>query len=204
MTKHTIGKEYRKEGRERAHLYTVIQCDDCGATTYERRANRIEAALQRGCRFCSHKGQSRVERERRSLYESNYRQDGRNRHPLYITWMGMLTRCYDTKHKSYSSYGGRGIEVCPRWQLDFWAFVEDVGDRPEGTTLDRIDGNGHYEPNNCRWADWSQQMSNRRWCSLLTDEEYLEQQKAKRRIYQRKRRSVSTGRPVGRPPKKNK
>jgi hypothetical protein len=187
MSKRVIGQKHRKEGRERARLYTVIQCDDCGATTYERRADRIAAALERGCKSCSSKGQSNAGREHRS----SYRLDGRMKHPLYNTWSGILLRCYYPKHKSYPAYGGRGIEVCLRWLLDFWAFVEDVGERPEGMSLDRIDSDGNYEPNNCRWATWSQQMSNRKFYTLLTDEEYAEQQKAKTRIYNRRHRAPS-------------
>jgi hypothetical protein len=189
MSKRIIGKKHRKEGRERARLYTVIQCDDCGATTYERRADRIAASLERGCRSC--KGIASTEQQRR--LQAERRQDGRTKHPLYPTWCMMLSRCYDPDHKSYHFYGGRGIEVCLRWQLDFWAFVEDVGDRPEGMTLDRIDSDSNYEPANCRWATWSQQMSNRKFYTLLTDEEYAEQQKAKQRIYNS--RYVPSGRP---------
>lgn len=73
----------------------------------------------------------------------------------------MWQRCSDPKHKHYKSYGGRGILVCEEW-MHFEIFLEDMGERPEGLTLDRIDVNGNYEKENCRWVEWSIQVSNRR------------------------------------------
>lgn len=85
-------------------------------------------------------------------------------HPLYHTWRGMKERCNNPHNKAYKHYGGRGIKVCVRWarRRGFAAFLLDMGDRPPGCTLDRIDVNGDYEPGNCRWASHAVQHRNHR------------------------------------------
>lgn len=80
----------------------------------------------------------------------------------YRAWNSMKQRCFNPKHAKYNLWGGRGITVCERWRDDFTAFLEDMGRCPSGLTLDRIDNNGHYQPDNCRWASWSQQRRNQR------------------------------------------
>lgn len=79
----------------------------------------------------------------------------------YSSWEHMLDRCYNEKHTHYKHYGGRGIVVCDRWRESFDAFVDDMGERPEGLTLDRIDNERGYEPSNCRWATYQEQNRNK-------------------------------------------
>lgn len=83
------------------------------------------------------------------------------RMPTFGSWKSMMYRCYNPGDKCFSLYGGRGITVCDRWH-DFYLFLEDMGLRPEGYTLDRIDPDGNYGPDNCRWATLKEQGRNRR------------------------------------------
>lgn len=85
---------------------------------------------------------------------------GRKFSPTYASWAAMLTRCRNPKSTRYSRYGGRGITVCERW-LVFENFLADLGERPDGMTLDRIDGDKGYELANCRWATVRQQNMNK-------------------------------------------
>lgn len=95
---------------------------------------------------------------------------GASKHPLYSIWSNMKTRCYNPNSANYARWGGRGIKVCDRWlekPNGFWNFVSDMGGRPVGTSLDRIDDNGDYCKDNCRWATPIQQSLNRRKNNLI-------------------------------------
>lgn len=90
-------------------------------------------------------------------------------HELYGTWYHMIKRCTNEEHHNYHSYGGRGISVCDRWldpENGFSRFLADMGNRPQGFTLDRINNDGNYEPANCRWADSVTQARNTRHSKL--------------------------------------
>jgi hypothetical protein len=129
---------------------------DCGGTKHV-----IGSSLKRGAtRSCGC-----LNNERRSeRFTKMNTTHGMRFHPLHRVWGSMLSRCLNSQHQAYPNYGGRGITVCDRWQgpSGFPNFVSDMGPRPDGLTLDRINNDQGYEPGNCRWTTWKVQQSNRR------------------------------------------
>jgi hypothetical protein len=115
-----------------------------------------------------------------TYYSKDNTEEGRR---TYISYSSMKKRCYYVEGEHYPHYGGRGIKVCDRWLEEhngYKNFLEDMGFRPKGMTLDRIDVDGNYEPGNCRWSDNKTQIINQRRFSHIkqyTDDEWLEIQK---------------------------
>ncbi len=88
---------------------------------------------------------------------------GDSKHPLYGTWRGILSRCENTNATSYRDYGGRGIQVCSRWKEDFLYFVADMGTKPSSQhSVERVNNEAGYFPDNCIWATASEQATNQR------------------------------------------
>lgn len=97
---------------------------------------------------------------KRSLRHGHARRGGASRE--YRTWQGMIKRCTNPRSKDWENYGERGIKVCARWRFSFSDFLADMGPKPIGKSIERINNDGDYEPGNCKWATRSEQNSNQR------------------------------------------
>lgn len=128
---------------------------DCGKTT-----EVLLASLRRG--LTASCGCLRAE----ALLKAHTKH-GKTKHPLYGTWKGIKSRCLNQKDAYYQDYGGRGIELDESW-VEFDNFLNDMGDKPEGTSIDRIDNDKGYSKSNCRWATTRQQNNNQRSNRILT------------------------------------
>lgn len=136
--------------------YRICRCS-CGRTEKAVKAAALENGTNSRCMLCSN--------ELRMVTQLKAR--GRNM-VTWRSWNHAEQRCHNPNNLSYQRYGGRGIKMCERWREAFENFLEDMGPRPSGTSLDRIDNNGDYEPGNCRWATPEEQNNNKRTNRLIT------------------------------------
>lgn len=134
----------KRVGKDGTHSLWLCSCE-CGGSTRVRSSRLIRSGKPRscGCEFSS---------------EGQWQRKG----STYLSWKTMKARCYNPKATGYEYWGGRGITVCKRWRQSFRAFLEDMGERPEGMTLERKDVNGNYKKSNCCWATPTEQRANQR------------------------------------------
>lgn len=147
--------EAPRKGRQgRRHVWLCI-CD-CGIETKIRKEN-LTSGNSTSCGCGKYVGLDAM-----THGYSKHRLAGGENPKFYRTWSMMLDRCRNPRNKSYKYYGGRGIRVCERWHT-FENFLADMGQRPSGQhSIDRINNDGDYEPDNCRWATQIEQRHNRR------------------------------------------
>ena len=140
-----IGKAGKSKDKQ-----IIWQClCDCGELT-EVSSSRLRNGTIKSC-GCLQREKARQANTKHGKYHSR----------IYSIWRNMITRCTNSNHEKYHNYGGRGITVCERWKI-FENFYKDMGDPPDGLTIDRINVNGNYELGNCRWATKFEQEQNKR------------------------------------------
>lgn len=150
-----VGKHHQDARKE---WYWLCECD-CGNKAIVS-GNKLRTGNTKSC------GCLQEEHRREGFHKTH----GKSETPLYIAWLNMRSRCYNPGNIMYSNYGGRGIAVCDEWRQSSEAFMRwaEANGYKDGLSIDRIDVNGNYEPNNCRWVTKKRQYLNRTDSHLIT------------------------------------
>lgn len=149
----------RVEGKDRTCAYWQCACE-CGGVTIQR-GKDLRTGKVKSCGCLNRQpitGSPVLTHGHTSFHKAT---------KTYSSWLNIKQRCNNPKNPKYPDYGGRGISYCDRWE-SFENFLADMGERPTGTTIDRIDNGGNYEPGNCQWATNEQQSLNKRTSRLIT------------------------------------
>jgi len=165
-----LAKEYVGKGAYGKHAWLCV-CECGSAKTFSSNVLRRGTTKSCGCymREVSAENMRKtgaVTGRINGKMSAKHGHSANGRTPTYTTWQAMKDRCDTPSTNSYELYGGRGVTICDRWR-DFRHFLADMGERPEGMSLDRIDPFGNYEPENCRWATAQQQRQNTRRNAMM-------------------------------------
>jgi hypothetical protein len=146
----TVEREAAEQEKIKNHKSRSYICIcECGGR-YAVRGDQLNRGRSKGCKECYAKKFKKAVTKHKMIHTSTY-----------TIWRGIKKRCNLPSHPSYESYGGRGITYCKEWEK-FENFLRDMGERPEGMQIDRIDNNGNYEPSNCRWVTPLENSKNKR------------------------------------------
>lgn len=135
----------------KTHRYVLANCLNCGSSPRRYKLSHIKDGSIKSCGCFRNKSA-----------KTRLLKHGMSNNKTYHVWANMKKRCLNSKHKDFPAYGGRGITVCEKWMKSFNNFLLDMGEAPPNTSLDRINVDGGYTPENCRWASFTEQSFNQR------------------------------------------